>query len=390
MIKRLFNNEIAFETILNTTLEAVITSDKKGDIVYINEATTKLFGYEKEELIGSSVKKLMPSYHSRQHDSHMSNYRETKNAKVIGKGRKVTAKKKNGDLFTCWLGLSELDVDGEHYFTAIMSDISELEKANQELESLNKSLEIQVARRTNELKGALKKANELNELKSKFLTLASHEFKTPLATILSSAILIKKYDEPVNLLNEKQQKHIHRIQNSVDLLTSILEEFINIEKIELNKIEKQYTTFSLNEVIEEAVELIDVQKKEGQSIEVNYRTEPRPITSDAHLVLYILLNLLSNAVKYSKENQPIYIEYNESPTEINIAVIDNGIGIPEANQKHIFERFFRADNAKSQKGTGIGLHIAKKYAQLLGGDIHFQSRYNNGSHFNFILPITEK
>ncbi len=376
----------AYFAMFQTMVDAAIITNDKGDILYANPATVKLFQYSIEELTGNSIKQLMPIYHSEKHDEYMHSYKVSHQKKVIGKGRKVMAKSKDGDLVTCWLSLSEFTHQTRVYFAGILTDIRKLEQKDHELITLNNTLELTIKQKTKELKEALKKSKELNQLKSKFLTFASHEFKTPLSTILSSAILIEKHAEQLNNLSKNQEKHVDRIKRSVGVLTSIIEDFFSVERAEQNNIKTNWTSFFPEELIQEAITLIQVQKPKEQVIHISLPDEAEKIVSDYQLCLQVLLNLLSNAIKYSSPEKPIFIEYHIHEYEVEFKVIDQGRGISEQNQKHIFEQFYRADNVQAAKGTGIGLHLSKKYAHLLGGDLGFSSILNQGSCFIFTIP----
>lgn len=384
MINAVLQNPKAFKSILETVIDAVITTDSMGKILFVNHSTTQLFGYSTDELIGQSIELLMPNNHRRHHASYMQNYKQTGQKKVIGIGRKIDAKKKNGEMFPCWLSLTHFKINGDDFFTGIIKDYSELEQAHQELAELNQNLEQKVKEKTAELEIALQKEKELNHLKSKFLTLASHEFKTPLATILSSTILIEKHGRNANTFSDAQEKHVERIKRSVNLLNEIIEEFINLEKIEKNKIDIKQQEFNLYDFLNDCIGLLSVLKKEGQIVELNC-PEHLLVHSDYDLSLFVLMNLLSNAIKYSKEQQKIVVNVTVED-QVLIHVIDQGIGIPHQNQQFIFERFYRSDNSSNVDGTGIGLHIAKRYANLLGGDVSFTSEENKGSHFIFSMP----
>ncbi len=376
----------AFRTMFQTMVDTAIISNAEGLILYSNPAIYTLLGYAVEDIIGKNLSILMPSYYGQRHSQYMKNYLDTKESKVIGTGRKVMAKAKNGDLRPCWLSLSEFKHEGKSYFAGILSDISDVERANQELETINSSLELTVQQRTNELKEALQQAKELNTLKSQFMTLTSHEFKTPLATILSSAILIEKHGQKWNNLNSNQQKHISRIKQSVGVLNSIIEDFLNIERAERDIVQTKFSSFSPDDLIEEAVTIIQLQAKKGQKIDVVQQGPIDVVTTDYQLTLQIVLNLLSNALKYSYENQTINLSYHSRDNALQISVCDQGRGISEKDKTHIFDRFFRASNVQAEKGTGIGLHISKKHAELLGGKLSFESELNKGSCFNLTLP----
>lgn len=386
MLNQQFDTSTAFRAVIETTIDSVVVTDDRGLILYVNQSTIDLFGYNAEELIGERINILMPESHSRNHESYMNSYLTTGQAKVIGIGRKVEAKKKNQELFPCWLSLTDFQFEGKTYFTGVIKDYSALEKAYQELADLNQNLEQKVKLKTQELEVALNKSEQLNELKSKFLTLASHEFKTPLATILSSTILVEKHGRKENTLSNAQQKHTQRIKRSVHLLDEILEEFINIERIEQNRIDVTMSHFLLKDLMDDVQSLLSVQQKENQELEIDYQvSQDVSIQSDYHLCMYVLMNLLSNAIKFSVKDTPVTIEIVEA-NQYEFHIKDQGIGIPKGDQDHIFDRFFRADNAKAVSGTGIGLHIARQYAQLLGGDLWFESEENQGSHFIFSIP----
>lgn len=389
MIPTQFDTSASFKAVIETTIDSVVVTDIRGMILYVNQSTIELFGYSIQELLGKQISLLMPESYSGSHKNYMDSYLQTGEAKVIGVGRKIEAKKKNGELFPCWLSLSDFEVEGQTYFTGVIKDYSALEKAHKELADLNKTLEEKVRLKTQELEIALSKSEQLSDLKSRFLTLASHEFKTPLSTILSSTILIEKHGQKDNSLSEAQQKHTRRIKRSVHLLNEILEEFINIERIEQNQIDVNVTEFTVKDLVEDLKSLLSVHQRGGQELICSYQVDSDLIVqSDYHFCLHVLMNLLSNAIKFSVKNTPVHLTVIKNDSNLEFHVIDQGIGIPKADQHHIFDRFYRADNANSVQGTGIGLHIAKQYSQLLGGDLSFVSKEMQGSHFIFSIPKT--
>ena len=265
-----------------------------------------------------------------------------------------------------------------------------------EIKQLNQDLEQRVEERTheleeaivkldesrNELVEALEKEKELNEMKSRFVTMASHEFRTPLSTILSSTSLLDKYtDQDI----DKRKKHIGRIKASVKNLVEILESFLSLSKLEEGRIETNPVYFDLDKFAEELVEDISTIAIEGQQIVFTYEGDNN-IFLDKQILHNVLINLISNAIKYSPANKNIYFETRVDTDEIIFEVRDEGIGIPEEEQKHLFERFFRARNAINVQGTGLGLHIVKKYVDLLGGEITFKSSTETGTVFKINIP----
>ena len=235
-----------------------------------------------------------------------------------------------------------------------------------------------------EVKIALEKEKELNELKSRFVSMASHEFRTPLSTILSSVSLIDKY--PKTEQQENRKKHVTRIKSSVHNLIGILNDFLSLDKLEEGKTVLNTSKFELASFCASIVEEIQPLTKVGQKIILKQELKETNIVTDQHLLRNILNNLLSNAIKYSPENKEIFIRIKDDPNNFLIEIEDFGIGIPDKDKSHMFERFFRAKNAVNLQGTGLGLNIVKKYIELTGGKITFSSEENVGTIFKIIFP----
>ncbi len=230
---------------------------------------------------------------------------------------------------------------------------------------------------------SLEKERNLNEMKSRFVSMASHEFRTPLSTILSSIQLVDRYQGAEN--RDKQLKHIDRIKSSVKNLTEILNDFLSLEKLEAGKVEVQLNNVNLVEFCHEMSEELQGVAKAGQKIIYTHQGGDKVIRTDKQLLRNVLINLLNNAIKYSKENENIYFTSLVNH-EICINISDNGIGIPFDEQPQLFERFFRATNANNIQGTGLGLNIVQRYTKLLQGNISFTSQENKGTTFTVQLP----
>ncbi len=238
------------------------------------------------------------------------------------------------------------------------------------------------------MKNALQKEIELNELKTKFLSLVSHEFKTPLSGILTSVVLAGKYKREEH--QEKREKHFNTIKSKVHYLDNILNDFLSIERLETGKVNYKYTSFNLSKLVNEVVYNANVTLKSGQEIEYPQNLDNITLLQDEKILELVLSNLLGNAIKYSPENTLIKFDIKLEEKKIIFKVTDQGIGIPEKDQKHIFERYFRAENALLNQGTGIGLNIAKVHLENLGGSISFQSKENEGTVFTVELPLIKE
>jgi len=253
----------------------------------------------------------------------------------------------------------------EHRTMTLKEALQELEKSRQELNE------------------ALNKEKELNEIKSKFVSLASHEFRTPLSTILSSASLISAYENEEG--KYQREKHIERITNSVMHLNSLLEDFLSLGKLEAGRVSIETSQFSMKEFMADMMEEMGLLLKTGQNIQLIQNGSDEFIT-DKRLFKNILLNILSNAIKFSPENSKITMKVNITNNALLVCVADSGIGIPEEDHQYLFSSFYRGKNASDIQGTGLGLHIVKRYVDILNGNINLQSQLEKGTTINIELP----
>lgn len=274
-------------------------------------------------------------------------------------------------------------------------------KTLREIKILNTELENRVKARTlvleeavaelniakNELNIALQKEKDLNDLKSRFVTMASHEFRTPLATILSSLNLLSKYKENGEV--EKQGKHIERIHSSVVHMTDILNDILSISKLEEGKTTACYEDFNVKEFVFSLVTELKQLMKKGQETAYMHSGNEN-IYLDKKVLKNILFNLVSNAIKFSPEGKKIEIYSEVNGINFVLRVKDYGIGISEEDQQHLFERFFRGQNVINIQGTGLGLNIVTKYVEMLDGEIGFKSGLEKGTEFIITLPHHKK
>jgi len=232
------------------------------------------------------------------------------------------------------------------------------------------------------LREDLKIEKDLNELKSRFVSMASHEFRTPLSTVLSSAYLIGKYTSEAD--QSKRDKHLLRIISSVNMLTDILDDFLNLGKIEEGKLQARFSEFNLREMIEMTIDEIKNNLKKDQQISY-YHEGDATVFLDATMLKHILMNLISNASKFSPEASSIELKSTQDEGCIKLSVKDNGIGISNEDKKHLMERFFRGANAQNIQGTGLGLSIVSKYVEMMNGNVRFESELDKGTEFTIIF-----
>lgn len=420
--------ELKLNAIFEAATDGIITIDKYGIVESINPAGANLFGYTKDEVIGNNIKMLMPSPYHESHDGYIQNYLDSGIPKIIGVGREVQGLKKNGTIFPIRLAVSEVSLqNGRHLFTGIIHDLTVVKKAEEKIVNLNRELslkkeelEIMVAERTEklasvvdkllelneqlgneiqekmqaektlkererELELSLEKEKELNALKSRFVSMASHEFRTPLSTILSSIELVEAYDKEVH--SDKRSKHINRIKTSVKNLTEILKDFLSLSRLEEGKITTEPENFLFSEFCSDVLDELGNLLKHGQKFIYENKIVDQEVFLDKKILRNILINLISNAIKYSDEGKPIHCKTEIENNQLLIDIADQGKGIPEEDQVHLFTRFFRARNVENIQGTGLGLNIVKRYLDLLNGTISFKSKEGIGTTFYISIPL---
>ncbi|GAB4026738.1 ATP-binding protein [Spirosoma koreense] len=394
----------SFEAVFTHATIGIIVCDEQGLIVAFNRHARTLFGYSEEEMKIISIDALVPDSVAGRHAQLRASFNADPQVRAMGHGRDLYAKRKDGSVFPAEISLSYFYRDNALLAVGYIIDITAKKEAEQTLleqksriEQLNAELEQKVADRTHalmatlhqleqskdELAKALAAERELGELKSRFVSMASHEFRTPLSAVLTSASLIEKY--PGADQQAQRLRHIHRIKSSVNHLNAILEEFLSVGRLEEGRVEATWSWVDLPKLIDEVVADLSDMLKPGQRIQTRF-DGPQPVYSDPSLLRKILVNLLSNAIKYSSDNQVIDLARINLAGAFQLQIRDQGIGISTEDQKHLFERFFRAKNATNFAGTGLGLHIVAKYVELLDGSIELTSQLGEGTTVTITFP----
>jgi PAS domain S-box-containing protein len=417
-LKRMQQN-FAYEKTHMTSLfenatEGILLTNSRGKIILINPAATRIFCYTPEELIGEKIEKLIPQRYQEKHVGLRQGFYHQPTNRIMGVGRDLYARRKDGSEFPVEVSLSHYQQKDETFVIAFVVDITarkeaelrslaqkmELEKISDDIRKLNAELEEKVEERTlilkeallkleqsqQELSESLNKEKKLNEIKSRFVSMASHEFRTPLSTILSSATLVSKY--PTAEEFDKRERHIRRIRDSVNHMNELLEDFLSIGKLEEGKVNINIIKFSMNDFMDDVVDEMKNHLKKGQEILLSCKGDPDFVT-DKRMLKNILLNLISNAIKFSPEGKVISIKSENNTSSLTVHVEDQGLGIPEEDQPFLFSTFFRAKNVTDIQGTGLGLPIAKRYVNLLQGSMNFESKLGEGTTFSIELPGQE-
>jgi PAS domain S-box-containing protein len=410
LYRKLEGDEGQLNALFHYATEGILLTNKDGEIILINPEAERIFGYNKEELLGSKIEKLIPLRFTGRHEQYRTGFNAHPASRRMGEGRDLFGLRRDGSEFPVEVSLSYFNQNKAFYVLAFVVDITlrkqnekhllqqknALEKMAAEMKTLNTNLEEEVKRRTinlthaledleksrQDLKESLNKEKELNEIKSKFVSMASHEFRTPLSTILSSASLVGRY--PLTDQQPQRDKHVVKIKDAVKQLNNLLEDFLSLGKLEEGKVDIKQEEFDVDELLEEIIEEIKALLKTNQVIKLTKQGDTT-FKSDKRLIKAILYNLLTNAGKFSPDNAAILlnVDCNEN---LSMEVIDHGIGIPEEEKNHLFSSFFRASNVTNIQGTGLGLHIVKRYVTLLKGKILLNSKLNEGTSVQIILP----
>ncbi len=401
-------------SLFENATEGIILTGNKGRIVLMNPAAERMFNYTSSELVGQPIEVLIPSQFKHHHNTLREGFYQNPSNRVMGHNRDLRGKRKDGTNLPVEVSLSHYKKDNELFVIAFIVDITQrkqieknmleqqkqLEKVSTEIRKLNTDLEIKVEERTmilkealqrleqsqTELSEALDKEKQLNEIKSRFVSMASHEFRTPLSTVLSSASLLSRYKTTEE--QDKRNRHIEKIKNSVRHLNDILEDFLSLGKLDEGKVGTHITGFDLEEFILDTIDEMKGLLKKDQQVLIIYEGE-KMIYSDKKLLKNIIINLITNASKFSNDASDITIRAQATNRMAIISIIDEGIGISKQDQEHLFSSFFRGGNATNIAGTGLGLHIVKRYVDLLKGKVQLNSELNKGTTITITIPVNE-
>ncbi|MFK7773689.1 MAG: PAS domain S-box protein [Saprospiraceae bacterium] len=355
--------------------------------IQVNKGARQNMGYSLEEMQTMTPIDLKPDFEEKEFLELIEPLKDGRENKLLFETLHL---RKDGTTYPIEVHLQYSRLGTQPVFVAFISDVSQRKEYEHKILMHSEELEKKVIERTEELRASESKLREsyekekqLGELKSRFVSMASHEFRTPLSSILSSANLIGRYEKGEQ--HDKRMKHVNRIESSVRNLTSILNDFLSLEKLESGKVRYHPVEIEIEEYIQHVIDEMSLILKSDQKI-IHIHEGDKQVVADEHLLKNIMINLLSNGIKYSPagKNVELHTKYDEG--KINIQVKDYGIGIPEADQRLMFTRFFRAHNVTNIQGTGLGLTIVKRYLNLMGGKIWFESKEGEGTTFFVEIP----
>jgi PAS domain S-box-containing protein len=356
-----------FRTLFDTTVDGMIIIDEFGIVEEYNNACEKLFGYRCQEVVGQNVKMLMPSPYRESHDDYLKRYRETKQARIIGIGREVEGRRKDGSTFPMELSVGETMQNEKQFFVGIIRDVTTRRSAEAALLS------------------AKAQAESANQAKSLFLANMSHEIRTPMNAILGYAQLLD--NDPG--MSSHYRQNIRAIANAGNHLLELINDMLDISKIEAGAERLEPEDFWLPAMIERISDIFRVRCNQKQLYwQVKSQINQSSVRGDQRKLRQVLINLLSNAIKFTNRGK-VTLSVTQSGPHYYFEVSDTGVGIEVEMQEKIFEPFQQAEGGLSKGGTGLGLAIAKRQIELLGGKLQLESQLGKGSRFFFTLTLHE-
>lgn len=361
--------------IIESAGEGIVIANLRGEIVLVNPYVEHVFGYSRHELVGKPVEILVPAALGSRHMQQREKYSQQPKTHAMGIGRDLMAQRKDGSTFPVEISLTPIEFSGEQMVLSFLVDITErklLEAERLRLEAIQIELE---------------KERELNMLKNRFVSMMSHEFRTPLTIIQSSLDILHRYGS--RLSEEKQQDRMATIYTQIKRMTELLEDTLYFGKASAGKIVIERSAINLSAFCELLIENFRVTDDGEHQLTLVMDILPDEFMADLRMLEHILTNLVSNALKYSPAGAEVVLDVRGLASGVQFKVSDGGIGIPPEDQARIFEPFHRASNVGAVKGTGLGLAIAKHNVELHGGEIMVKSILNHGSTFIVTLPLNQ-
>jgi PAS domain S-box-containing protein len=379
--------ESRYRKLLHAAPDAILEVNEAGRILILNEAVERMFGYSRDELVGLSVDQLVPAAMRGGHAQHRSAYANRPKTRPMGTGLELQGQRKDGSLFPVEISLSPNWIEGSLHVIASVRDITERKAVEDRIRTLSEQYTAELTIKNEQLEARNREVERANRLKNEFLASMSHELRTPLHTIIGfSELLGEQLEGP---LGEKQQRFVGHILQDARHLLELINEILDISKIESGRLELKREPFDFSQCVEEVLAGIRHQAATKNITLENKNRFHDSLYADRLRVKEILYNLLSNAVKFTPEGGRVWVEAFCEGDSLHVSVCDTGIGIPEKEHPSIFEKFYQVGDARggTREGTGLGLPITKHLVELHGGTINVESRPGQGSSFRLTFPL---
>jgi PAS domain S-box-containing protein len=381
--------ESRFRRLLEAAPDAILEVNLEGEIILLNEAAERIFGYSRGELLGLNVENLVPAAMRGSHCQHRASYAEHPKTRPMGTGLELQGQRKDGTLFPVEISLSPNWIEGSLHVIASVRDITERKLSEDRIRLLREQYTAELRAKNEQLETRNLEVEQADRLKNEFLASMSHELRTPLHTIIGfSELLTEQLEGP---LNEKQHRFVSHILQDARHLLELINEILDISKIESGRLELKREVFDFSRCVEEVLGGIRHQAASKNVALENRNSFHRELYADRLRVKEILYNLLSNAVKFTPEGGTVWVESALDRDSIQVSICDTGIGIPENEQSSIFDKFYQVGNPAggAREGTGLGLPITKHLVELHGGTISVESRPGQGSRFKLTFPLAQ-